>query len=187
MPVLYCSYSATCLAASHKGSRTCHDSTSDLTQLLQAVRDFTDNTNEKLGIQMYPYSIFHIFFEQYLYVVQNCVWLLGAALLGVFLVCWLFTASAWASGIILLVVGMILLDMFGVMYLWDIQLNAVSVVNLAMALGIAVEFCAHIVHAFLVAQGSRQQRTQVALQDMGASVLSGITITKFAGAALSHP
>lgn len=130
---------------------------------------------------MYPYSIFHIFFEQYLYVVQSCIWLLGAALLGVFLVCWLFTASAWASGIILLVVGMILLDMFGVLYLWSIQLNAVSVVNLTMALGIAVEFCAHIVHAFLVAPGSRQQRTQVALQDMGASVLSGITITKFAG------
>ena len=152
---------------------------------LQAVRDFTDKTNEKLGIQMYPYSIFHIFFEQYLSVVQNCVWLLGAALLAVFLVCWLFTASAWASSVILLVVGMILLDMFGVLYLWSIQLNAVSVVNLAMALGIAVEFCAHIVHAFLVAQGAREQRTQVALQDMGASVLSGITITKFAGQLLT--
>ena len=130
---------------------------------------------------MYPYSIFHIFFEQYLYVVQNSVWLLGGALLGVFGVCCLFTASLWASGIILLVVGMILMDLLGVMYLWGIQLNAVSVVNLTMALGIAVEFCAHIVHAFLVASGSRAQRMDIALQDMGASVLSGITITKFAG------
>ena len=130
---------------------------------------------------MYPYSIFHIFFEQYLYVVQNSVWLLGGALMGVFAVCWAFTASLWASSIILLVVAMILMDLLGVMYLWGIQLNAVSVVNLTMALGIAVEFCAHIVHAFLVASGSRAQRMQIALQDMGASVLSGITITKFVG------
>lgn len=148
---------------------------------LQAVREFTAASNKKLGIKMYPYSIFHIFFEQYLYVVQNSVWLLGGALLGVFAVCWAFTASLWASSIILLVVAMILMDLLGVMYLWGIQLNAVSVVNLTMALGIAVEFCAHIVHAFLVASGSRAQRMQTALQDMGASVLSGITITKFVG------
>lgn len=138
-------------------------------------------TNKKLGIQMYPYSIFHIFFEQYLHVVQNSVWLLGGALVGVFAMCWLFTASAWASGLTLLTVAMILMDLLGVMYLWNVQLNAVSVVNLTMALGIAVEFCAHIVHAFLVAAGTRQQRMEAALQDMGASVLSGITITKFAG------
>lgn len=148
---------------------------------LQAIRDFTAATNKKLGIQMYPYSIFHIFFEQYLYVVRDSIWLLGGALLGVLAVCWAFTASLWASSIILLVVGMILMDLLGVMYLWGIQLNAVSVVNLTMALGIAVEFCAHIVHAFLVAPGGRAQRMQTALQDMGASVLSGITITKFAG------
>jgi len=153
---------------------------------VQAIRDFTHATNKKLGIQMYSYSIFHIFFEQYLYVVQNSIWLLGGALLGVFAVCWLFIASAWASGITLLVVGMILMDLLGVMYLWGIQLNAVSVVNLTMALGIAVEFCAHIVHAFLVAAGSRQQRMATALQDMGASVLSGITITKFAGMHHTH-
>lgn len=162
-----------------------HNSVTSMTEraarCMQAIREFTAATNKKLGIQMYPYSIFHIFFEQYLYVVQNSIWLLGGALIGVFAVCWMFTASAWASGIILLVVGMILMDLLGVMYVWGIQLNAVSVVNLTMALGIAVEFCAHIVHAFLVAPGSRPHRMELALQDMGASVLSGITLTKFVG------
>lgn len=32
----------------------------------------------------------------------------------------------------------------------NIQLNAVSVVNLVMSVGIAVEFCVHIMHAFSV-------------------------------------
>ena len=49
-----------------------------------------------------------------------------------------------------LLVLIVLLKLQGLMVLWDIQLNAVSVVNLVMAIGIAVEFCVHITHAFTV-------------------------------------
>jgi Niemann-Pick C1 protein len=50
-----------------------------------------------------------------------------------------------------------------------------------MALGIAVEFCAHILHSFCVSHGSRATRAKAALVKMGAPVTSGITLTKFAG------
>lgn len=36
------------------------------------------------------------------------------------------------------------------MAVFHIQLNALSVVNLVMSVGIAVEFCVHITHAFSV-------------------------------------
>ena len=36
------------------------------------------------------------------------------------------------------------------MAILNIQLNAVSVVNILMSIGIAVEFCVHLVHAFSV-------------------------------------
>lgn len=55
------------------------------------------------------------------------------------------------------------------------------------ALGISVEFCAHVMHAFVVAPGTRQERMAVALTDVGASVLSGITLTKFVGEHLGQP
>jgi hypothetical protein len=38
----------------------------------------------------------------------------------------------------------------GVMAILNIQLNAVSVVNLVMSVGIGVEFCVHLTHAFSV-------------------------------------
>ncbi|GJN02051.1 hypothetical protein PR202_ga19367 [Eleusine coracana subsp. coracana] len=41
-------------------------------------------------------------------------------------------------------------DSDGVMAILGIQLNAISVVNLVMSIGIAVEFCVHITHAFMV-------------------------------------
>ena len=67
-----------------------------------------------------------------------------------------------------------------------IQLNAISLVNLAMALGIAVEFCAHVLHAYGVAPGGldRAGRVAAALAKSGASVVSGITLTKLVGVAV---
>ena len=54
-----------------------------------------------------------------------------------------------------------------------------------MALGIAVEFCAHLVHAFGVSPGTdRGSRMAVALHNTGASVVSGITLTKLVGVAV---
>ena len=59
--------------------------------------------------------------------------------------------------------------------------RAVSLVNLVMAMGIGVEFCAHLVHAFMEERGASEDRAAAALGDVGAAVLSGITLTKFAG------
>lgn len=51
-----------------------------------------------------------------------------------------------------------------------------------MAVGIAVEFCSHLVHSFSVSPGTnRISRVSSSLTRMGSSVLSGITLTKFGG------
>ncbi|KAL6882622.1 hypothetical protein ACP4OV_011312 [Aristida adscensionis] len=87
----------------------------------------------------------------------------------------------WASAIILIVLAMIVLDLMGVMAILGIQLNAISIVNLVMSIGIAVEFCVHITHAFMIGSGNRETRARHALSTMGASVFSGITLTKLVG------
>lgn len=85
----------------------------------------------------------------------------------------------------------------GMMAILGIQLNALSVVNLVMSIGIAIEFCVHITHAFTVCSslytcythtsfpdlfcynfraviqvsiGDNNQRMKRALSTMGASV-----------------
>jgi Niemann-Pick C1 protein len=45
-----------------------------------------------------------------------------------------------------------------------------------------VEFCTHIVHAFTTSKElTRLERSRESLVNMGSSVLSGITLTKFGG------
>jgi Niemann-Pick C1 protein len=51
-----------------------------------------------------------------------------------------------------------------------------------MSIGIGVEFCAHIVRQFCISKKrTRVERGVDALSEMGSSVLSGITLTKFGG------
>ena len=54
-----------------------------------------------------------------------------------------------AAGVcVAITISLIIINLMGVMVVWDISLNAVSLVNLVMATGIAVEFCAHIARSF---------------------------------------
>lgn len=98
-----------------------------------------------------------------------------------FVVTLLIMGNPWMSCIILMTVFMITSSLVGVMAVWNIDLNAVSIVNIAMCVGISVEFCSHIGFAFDKAHGSRPRRAYIALVDMGPSVFSGITMTKFFG------
>jgi Niemann-Pick C1 protein len=130
---------------------------------------------------MFPYSVFYIFFEQYLGVWKTAIMNICVCLGTVFVVCFVVTSSLWASIIILIVLAMIVLDLMGMMAILGIQLNAISIVNLVMSIGIAVEFCVHITHAFMIGIGNRESRARQALSTMGASVFSGITLTKLVG------
>lgn len=142
-----------------------------------------DKIQNDLGISVFPYSIFYVFYEQYLDIIGLTVLNLTLPLLVCFIVSLIFTGLDWRSSFItVLVISMILINLMGLMHFWDIQLNAISLVNLVMSLGIAVEFCSHIVRAFaLNSGGTRIQRAQESVGDMGSSVLSGITLTKFGG------
>ncbi|XP_010242906.1 PREDICTED: Niemann-Pick C1 protein-like [Nelumbo nucifera] len=154
---------------------------SDYVNSMRAAREFSSRVSDSLGIEIFPYSVFYMFFEQYLDIWRTALINLAIALGAVFIVCLVITCSFWSSTIILIVLSMIVVDLMGVMAILDIQLNAVSVVNLVMSIGIAVEFCVHITHAFSVSGGDRGQRAKEALSTMGASVFSGITLTKLVG------
>ncbi|KAE8704227.1 putative serine/threonine-protein kinase cx32 [Hibiscus syriacus] len=153
----------------------------DYVNSMRASRQFASRVSDSLKMEIFPYSVFYMFFEQYLDIWKTALINLAIAIGAVFIVCLVITCSLWTSAIIMLVLAMILVDLMGVMAILGIQLNAVSVVNLVMSVGIAVEFCVHITHAFSVSSGNRDERVKEALGTMGASVFSGITLTKLVG------
>ena len=77
--------------------------------------------------------MWHVYYEQYLYV-QNQTWKnLLICLASVFVVTFLLLGfDVWSAAIATIIIAMLVNGMFGLMYLWSISLNAVSLVNLVM-------------------------------------------------------
>lgn len=157
-----------------------------------AARRIANSIHESTGIEVFPYSSFYIFFAQYKTIVGDALKLVGTSIALIFVVASLLLGSLRTSFALILTVVMIVTDIAGVMSLWGINLNAVSLVNLVICVGIGVEFCAHIVRAFTFTQVAqfgearftsvtRQVRSFTALVGVGGSVFGGIALTKFIG------
>ena len=117
-------------------------------------------------------SVFYVFYEQYLTVVKNTVFNLSISLAAIFgITVILLGFDIWTSVIIVWTIAMIIASMLGLMFFWSISLNALSLVNLVMTVGISVEFCSHIARAFAVStKPTRMLRAHDAIVNMGSSV-----------------
>eukprot|EP00937_MAST-01D_sp_MAST-1D-sp2_P002566 g2566.t1 len=98
----------------------------------------------------------------------------------VFVVCWLMLASLSGAAIVLCVIAMIDVCLLGSMHIAGDSINMVTAINLLLAIGLCIDYSAHVCHAFLVARGTRDERAAAALEHMGLPVLYGGMSTGFA-------
>ncbi|XP_075158262.1 Niemann-Pick type C-1b [Haematobia irritans] len=156
---------------------------SALREARRVANEINDMLKEKeVDATIFPYCVFFIFYEQYLTIWEDTIYSLGISLVAIFLVTLVITGfDLISAGMVLFMVLLILINMCGMMWAWSISLNAISLVNLVVCVGIGVEFVSHIIRSYTNAVGSHQERAQQSLSVTGSSVLSGITLTKFAG------
>lgn len=84
-------------------------------------------------VVFFPYSVFFVFYEQYLTIWADALFSLGISLATIFVVTYLLTGFDVISALLVFVmVLLILVNMGGMMWAWNISLNAVSLVNLVV-------------------------------------------------------
>eukprot|EP00116_Pleurobrachia_bachei_P003400 sb/3463662/ len=161
---------------------TCRNS-SDFISAYNQARNLSNLMMENVNATIYPYSVFYVYYEMYVTMVEQVAINLSVCIVAVFIVSFvLLNFNFMAAVITTTTVLMITVNMFGMMYLLDININPVSLVNLVMSVGISVEFCSHITRSFALSRHfSRVERAKEALAKTGSSVLSGIFMTKLIG------
>lgn len=181
------------IPASH--FRTMHSplrSQDDFINAYTSARRIARDVSRSTGAEVFPYSVFYIFFDQYVTIVGLTAGLLSAAIGIIFVISSILLGSALTGAAVAISVVMTVVDIIGAMAVFNVSLNAVSLVNLIICVGIAVEFCAHIARAFMFPSRTfmeraknrfrgRDARAWTALVNVGGSVFSGITVTKILG------
>lgn len=136
---------------------------------------------------VFAYSLFYVYYDQYTYIrgilAEDTLLAMAAVLLAIEII-----TNVWIGLFVVLCVFLVSFELLGVLWVanqifggFQIQLNAVTVVNIVMALGFSVEFCVHIAIAFNRFHGKKLDRAKKAIFHMGSSVLVGIGSTKFIG------
>lgn len=182
------------IPASHfRTSHTPLHSQEDFINSYKAARRVAKEIEKDVQTEVFPYSKHHIFFDQYLSIVRLAGALLGSALAVTLVVTTILLGSLQTAFVVTLVVAMTVSAIIGSMALLGVSLNAVSLVNLIICVGISVEFTAHIARAFTFPSRATMERAPrhkfrgkdarawTAMVNVASSVISGITITKILG------
>ncbi|KAI6228220.1 Protein patched-like protein 1 [Aphelenchoides besseyi] len=150
--------------------------TAIIVEMIKEIRAICENYTHA-GVPNHPSGIAFTFWEQYLDLNRNLVYAIVVISFAVFCVVSIMLFSPWAAACILFILLMMTVELAGFLGFCHIKLNPVSAVSLITAVGIGVEFTAHIIFAFIQAAGSRNERMAAAVDQVFVPVLHGAAST----------
>jgi len=61
----------------------------------------------------------------------------------------------------------------GSMHFWGLTIDTVSCINLVLAIGLCVDYAAHVAHTFMTMPGTRNERASATISSIGPAVFHG--------------
>ena len=139
-----------------------------------AMLTLREDIAEKSSLGAFPITRPFIFFEQYAITSRETIRNLLIAALAVLVVTSPFLVDCTVTFLVVLNFAALTCELFGLMVIWGVSLNSVSMINLVMAIGFAVDYSAHIAHAYVASNKvTANERVVDALSTIGASVFMG--------------
>uniref|UniRef100_A0A0N5AYX8 SSD domain-containing protein n=1 Tax=Syphacia muris TaxID=451379 RepID=A0A0N5AYX8_9BILA len=156
-----------------------------IVKMIKEIRSTCDKFSEK-GLPNFPSGIAFTFWEQYLHLRWHLFLAICVIAISVFVVISAMVFNAWAAMMVMVIVVSMTVELAGFMGVAGVKLNPVSAVTLITAVGIGVEFTAHVVLAFLTSMGTKDERMAACMEHMfvpvihgGISTLLGIVMLAF--------
>ncbi|XP_071143132.1 patched domain-containing protein 3-like isoform X1 [Mytilus edulis] len=148
-----------------------------------SVKDTVEGFNVLDGIQSlvagvagsdcFPYSQIHLTWESNKVIRQELYRNIALAAVCVFIICLVLIANIWTSLMVFSCVALTFVNVGGFMHFWGLTIDVVTCVQLILAIGLAVDYSAHIGHCFMTFQGGRNERVKATLVEIGGPVISG--------------
>jgi predicted RND superfamily exporter protein len=148
----------------------------DDVEFVKAVRECADDK----PLDAFAFNGFFLYFDGYAVVGPETIQNIIVALLCVVVICTALLGDFLAAFLVVLMVAVVDFCLLGYMAHWELDFNSVTAINAVIAVGLAVDYSAHIAHSFLLATGSRLERVTEAVDHIGSSVMNGAVSTLLA-------
>ena len=101
---------------------------------------------------IYSYATEYLDFEQYVVFTYESVYSCALSIVAVIFVILFITASI--SVTVMVAMAVLLVDFFivALVYYWNLNFNSIVVVQVVIAIGLAVDYSAHIAHTYLTVE-----------------------------------
>ncbi|KAI1720235.1 patched family domain-containing protein [Ditylenchus destructor] len=156
-----------------------------IVEMIREIRKICEEYSDN-GLPVFPIGIPFTFWEQYLHLTIHLFEAIVIIAIAVLAVISVIIFNPWAAAMVAIIVVSMTVELAGFMGLFGVKLNPISAVTLITAVGIGVEFTAHVVLAFLTSLGTRNERMASCLEHMfipvihgGLSTLLGIIMLAF--------
>jgi len=147
------------------------DTSEESIETMDAARDIAAYAEDSLDGR--AYNLVYIFLDGLRRMKDELFQNLLVAGAAVFVVCALLLAHVPLAFLVLVMVALIDIELLGYAYLVGFSYNSVTVINGLMTVGLAVDYNAHIAHAFRHGSGSRLDRARFSLNHIGGAVFTG--------------
>jgi len=138
---------------------------------MQSVRE---DLSSKSSMSAYAITRPFIFLEQYAIIRTETIRNLSVASLAIFIITSPFLVDFIITIFVSLSFVALVFELFGLMAIWGVSLNSISMINLVMAIGFSVDYSAHIALAFLKSnEETSDGRVVDSLKSVGVSVAMG--------------
>ncbi|CAG0912381.1 unnamed protein product [Notodromas monacha] len=119
------------------------------------------------------YTVMYITWQANKIISGELVRNLGLTMSAVFAVTLVLIGDVRVSLWVFACVAFTLVDIAGSMHFWGLNIEIVTSICLILAVGLAVDYAAHIGHMFVALKGTKQERAEATLVRIGPAVFNG--------------
>jgi len=127
--------------------------------------------------EIFAYGREWLNYEQYKTIANEALRNVTVTLAACFVIIAILVVEVKTVLSVFLALCMIFVNIVGYMHFWKLNIDSVTVIMLVIALGLAVDYSAHIGRAYLEKTGTPDERIIRTLEDMGVAVWNGAMST----------
>ena len=147
---------------------------------MDSIRASIDNIPGNADQKLFAYNEDFLNVEQYKSIDSEAIRNVSLTLTVCFIIIALLIVDPMTVLCVFVSLIMIVINILGYMQHWGLNIDSVTVIMLVIALGLAVDYSAHVGRNFLEKHGEPNQRMILTLQDMGVAVFHGAMSTMVA-------